>query len=272
MSANFKTQIESQSREARRPQDPQDLLLRPVDVDPANTQAWKGVWATDHGTRLRFYVAGLDWFLTTAKITVDQLASFKDDAVVDANQFGWRKTGGATAMAQREMQPFWEKLSKPQFYSARSREPMQFAKASLVILACELALEERLAKQEAGKLDPKFHIDEAVKSGAEVYSHMAIVPACWHLSGFGEEYVERQKALRPTFARDLAQHIRQDDEFLKQLASGHTCSHETVAEILKYCSDIAKASEVPGEIRVSPGRSVLGTLKAASAEKLSLDD
>ncbi|PDT21822.1 hypothetical protein [Rhizobium hidalgonense] len=269
---SFNNEIGAQKRATVRPEDPQDLLIRPVLADPDGPGDWKGSWLLEHGTKLRFYVGGLDWFLTTAKMTIEQLANYKDEAVVVAQKAGWRRPDGVPPMAQREMSIFWEKLAKPQFYQAKKGESLQFSKAALVILTCELALEDRLSKQKAGRLNPQQHMEEAIDGGTDVYSHMAIVPACWHVSNLTTEYLEKQNALRPSFLRDLAQEIGQEETAIKEAALGHTLSYGTVRQIADYCSEVARASQPAGEIRVTSGRGIPGTLRATGKENLSLDD
>ena len=263
---SFQSEILSQDRTAVRPKDVQDLLLIPVADDPTSCgETWRGQWVAENGTKKRFYVGGLDWFLTEARLTVDQLVNYKNDAVAEAKLCKWADIPGSPALARREMRKHWESIAKPQFYAAKKSEALLFAKCSLLLLTCEIALWDQINRKNSN-LSGEVPISDEITTGEVIYRHMAIVPACWNVNAFNEKYIEKQSEIRSDFKSKLAESCGQDEEVIDDLASGNTVCYPTAKDIWTYCSNPENASEGVKEIRVTEGKKKLGSLKASESE------
>lgn len=248
-----------------RPIEYERLLLEPiVDVASAETTAFGSYvgWDEDHCEARRFYVAGIQWFRRVTHISQTDLYQFRENAHKRIlSQTTWHQ--------MPDPQGLWhESLGKPQIAKACKGQPIVFAKAAQVLMACELALEKQLEKSRE-----EHRLPESIKSPQDIHRYMGIFPACWNIDDFGESYIEEARrnyrngdAL--ALLRDEAGLSNQDALF--QLATGATVSYGLANEIKRIASTtFATPSVQLGRVRGRPGR-FLGKGHATEREEVQV--
>lgn len=205
----------------RRPASYADLLSRPINnqasgpCDPA--------WELTHGNKKRFRVGGLNWFRMTSGIDrAGVLAGYGEKASEVAEY-------ETTWLQMPASGDNWNGCSEVQFRHFRNGQPMFFQKAALILLACELALADRIRTGRAR---------EASLSPQDVYRHMSIIPACWHIGDFDKAAngaLGNEDPQAPLRIRDAADQANKT--FLGHLAAGYTVTYETASSVKKYLDE-----------------------------------
>lgn len=251
-------EVREQNRQPARPAHYKDLLFQPVAADPLAFGALSyHDWEFDHVPHQRFRVAGLRWFMRLSGITTTkEIVAQKIEAVkLVKEQTNW----ASLPVGRGE----WDYCSAPQFGHAANRKPMLFQKCALVIAACELALQKRMAD------DPSRF--QSIDVPQHVYTHMSIIPCVWNLNDFGDEQLKILLSKYPTARTSLANAAGQEvrKQFLEAMTVGHTVSYRTASGVKNYINE--HFNDVPvGEVRVVPG-SFLGRLKATEQELVDVD-
>jgi hypothetical protein len=247
MSAVLKLLTERRSRKTR-PVHYEELLLEPVIDSPGASLTRFGSyvgWDKDHSVARRFYVAGIHWFLSETRINQITLYQYRGEA--------HKRILQATNWASMpDPSNHWNNaLGKPQIAHACKNEPMPFAKAAQVLVACEVALEALFANPRDGQKIPG-----GFKSAQEIYGYMGIFPACWNIDDFGEAYVEevRSHLIDPYLVLREATGLRSIDAFV-DLTEGATVSRELATTIHRVATERFSASKLPlGPVRGKPGK------------------
>jgi hypothetical protein len=272
---SFAEEIERQGRVAARPSSPTDLLLHHISGDPhAKDAAMETDWAKEHAAVPRFYVGGLSWFLELTLLNAEKLAAYRDQAPRDAKKIDWHKMAGTPGNVVKDLQGQWGAISRQQYYSVLKSRAVNFPKAALFLLSCELALQSLIDAQQARKhhrdedAEPDSpRIPKTITAGHCIYQRMAIIPACWNINDFNAKYIERHVAFKSSFLDQLAKHAKQSDATVfSQLASGYTVTFRTANCVKAWCEK--NGCEPLGKIRCRAGKNLLGTKKAADLEEL----
>jgi hypothetical protein len=194
-------------------------------------------------------------------LKAERIASYKERAAAEAKEAKWTEMPGTPRNVVSDLRGHWGAISRQQYFNVMNLRAVNFPKAALFLLSCELALQELINQQES--VIP-------FTSGACIYQHMAIIPACWNINDFNTEYLNRQTKFNSTFLNELANHVSQSDpEVFKELAAGHTVTFRTANGIKHYCNG-GHGREPLGKIRSRAGRNLLGTKRAADCEELGL--
>lgn len=227
-------------------------MLHPLADDPtkSGSVSYDG-WEFDHGGVQRFYVGGMRWFMRQSGIEkIPTLAGYAEEAVATiANQTNW------TTMPNSETR--WDQMSPNQLRSARKMDHVFFQKAALVIVTCERALADKLAK---GGSTP-FPIKPE-----DIYSVMSIIPAVWNIDDFDKKTLQQLQEKYPEAMAYLREKSGQSASTIEHLATGHSVQHAT-AMAVKAAIDKNFTKVGCGRLRASPGAS-LGTKAASPAESI----
>lgn len=275
----FAQTVADKERRDERPEHAEDLLLYPIADDPDSSGAvCDGDWVKEHALDQRFYIGGLDWFTSITGYGAARIADYRYRAVSEARNSNWPAMKSNSTLLLRQLKSQWDAISIQQYFNVTASRAVNFPKASLFLISCEIALQDLLGQVDSHSSDdlgPAEFSDELLRisrdqsaSGSLVYRHMAVVAACWNVNDFTEHYVQEQVSLRPDFLMKLSNHTRQSsiDLFL-QLAKGHTVTYPTARDVKSYCENPDFASARVREVRVRSGRTGLGKLKAADKEE-----
>jgi hypothetical protein len=167
---------------------------------------------------------------------------------------------GAPLHIARQIQRFWQEVSRQQYFAITKKRPVAFPKAAVFLLTCELALQEIVDDPSIIGVDSSQL--EGISSGMDVYKYMVIVPACWNVNDFTDEYLQRQST-RNGFMQSLAAAAQQSRQVVTELALGHTVTYRTAKFVKDHCDS---AGEPVGDIRCRAGQTKLGTKGAANEE------
>lgn len=247
--ASYSQQQANRQVPAVRPARYEDLLLHPIADNPLSPNAASyDNWEFDHGAKPRFHVAGLFWFSRLTGMTMQDLKEgYSEAAREEVQNTPW--------ISMPNSQEAWtQAIARQQFQRARGAKATRFQKAGVIILACELALEDMLNN---GANLP-------IKSAQEVYQNMAIVPAVWNIDDFNERYL---KSLSDNQILDLAAASQQPKAVISALATGFTATYSTV-ELIKAKADTY--SNKPGRVRARPGGKSLGKRGASEFETVPI--
>ena len=234
---------------SKRPRAYSDLLARPIADDPGEASASYEDWEFDHGDAVRFYVGGIRRFMREVKTyEVQAMAAFAGEAAkVIEGQTDWRDMPLSSGK--------WDRVSLNQFSAAKKREPMMFAKAASVILACE----RMMASQKDKVPDP-----------AHIYRYMKIVPACWTIGDFDEAFLKAARSSLGNFEPELLDATGQaSGAVFEDMAKGHPVTFETANAVAKFFKDRwpdRPLGALRARVRNKPGR-----LSASRAEVVDLD-
>ena len=253
-----------------RPKHAEGLLLEPICEDPRGQLASDARWASEHCLEKRFFVGGIEWFSDVTGMSTLHLSSFRSQATALSRRLDWPSMNGARGGVVQRARGQWGKIAPQQFFNVAKSRPVQFPKAALYILACELALQSLVENPYSANDEGDAHVVPShIRSGEEVYNHMAIIGACWNINDFNSRYLSRVREKYPNFISELADQfdIQQPTELFSELAAGHTVTFDTAITIKQY-------SEVRGEplgnVRFKSGQKLLGTKQAAPSEIISL--
>ncbi|MFL9841726.1 hypothetical protein ABS767_12190 [Sphingomonas sp. ST-64] len=210
-----------ESPERKRPEHYSVLLREPISLEKGQ-DSFDG-WEFAHGARQRFYVDGMQWFARTSGIQRAQDLDRYGPLAAETIEHGM--TWHQMPMSGNN----WNDCSDIQFRRARNRHPMFFQKAALVILACELALADRIR---VGRVNDK------TVTALDVYSKMSIIPACWHIDDFDRAALKTliesdEEAL--TKLRDAAAQTKKT--FVEHMVVGHTVTLKTAKAVKKYLDE-----------------------------------
>ena len=248
----------------KRPRNLADLLSEPIvslqadegkDAPEKADVCYPG-WEHHHGSSVRFYCRGYLSFLRLGVVedTKDLFRRFGEKAVKAAeSETNWTNMPGPKRV--------WDEISNNQFRSARNAEAMYFQKAALVILACELAVADALANGKEVR---------GVRSAADVYSFMKIVPACFNVDGLNEKYVERLTKDRANAVNQIAAAAKQPPSVIIDLSKARTVTRATAEKIVDYVLARPGDYDPIGPVRGRPGKK-LGIKRCSPDETIDLD-
>lgn len=249
---DYLTKIKTQDRRSERPKNAEALLLHPIadDPTPPDTESYSH-WEFDHASQRRFYVGGFLWFLSRTGMNANSLAAFKDKAVeAVADRTTWEEMPNSGSR--------WnEKIARQQFNLARNHRALFFQKAAIIIMACELAVEELLKSGREIK---------DISGPEDVYKYMSIIPACWNVDEFNEGYLNK---LENVGALDRLREVtgQRSKAVYHDLANGHTSTFETAKRLREALeTELDPSSSSVGRVRARPGRRKLGKLRASEFE------
>ncbi|MEJ0061497.1 MAG: hypothetical protein WDM79_18900 [Terricaulis sp.] len=232
------------------------LLTIPLAADPyaLNAISYPG-WHVERQA-CHFYVGGmLDFF--ALQIATDPLALshfFTDALKISA---AW-PSGNHWASQAPGKKDSWRQIAYTQALAARRGEPLLFAKAALVLLACELAAEDAMSK---GTLSTAAQ-QALGGSGAGVYSFMSIVPAVWNIDGFNQIfYNSLSDAEIDAIVNAAGQSNRHP---ITEMANGATVTFETAHAVKGVLLNRV------GAVRAKPG-AYQGRRSASENERLDLN-
>lgn len=243
--------LDLNSQPPSRPTQVEDLLREPI-VEAISAGATVPIgecyrdWDRDHGERTQFYVSGYLEFLRTraVKDTKQLYERFADEAL-SAVPTEWKRTIGKGNV--------WQEIAQNQFRAARNGKAIYVQKAAIVLLAAEHAVDAAL---KSGRNLAKF------KAGADVYKVLRIVPACYNIDGFNENFLAR---LNESTIKSIADKAKQPVALLHDLARRQTVTAATAISVLEAASSFGPI----GPARGRPGRN-LGTKSASENELLDL--
>lgn len=250
---NYKIEIESQKRSLVRPESCEKLLWEPItDTSPSAGERSYSGWELDHASKSRFYVGGFREFLQLGAVAdaQDLYGRFWARTLEVAQTTGWTSEVPLNNEA-------WTKLSYNQFRFARLGQALQFPKAALVILACELAVDQAIKDNRTLRMK--------VSAGADIYKFMSIIPACWNLDDFNQAYLEGRQKLEPRVFERLRDGAGQTSKkVIEDLANGHTVTRDTAMGVKERLVELS-AEDAAGDARAHPGNN-LGTKSASENE------
>ena len=232
-----------------RPKDCVELLRRPISSD-GKFPNYHG-WELDHGQRQRFFVDGMRWFQLNSGIhRAGILASYGERAT----EFARKHTIWPQMLNSGN---HWDSCSEVQFRNARGVKPVFYQKASLVILACELAIRDRIE-------NGLPHTPGLVPS--DVYKNMGIIPSCCHIDDFSKSVFDALEKIPNAInaIRDTAGQLERG--FLKHLATGYTVTFETATAVKKFLDENHPELGVGG-VNASPTNS-LGNKQASDVQHI----
>ena len=266
---DYKTALEKRnltwSQEASRPEQVTDLLLYPISDDPLSDPSCYSQWEMHHANKQRFYVGGWAWLVkeTNGIFTSTSVGRFGSDAPIHVEQ----NTNWAEQLIHSEQ---WKQAAaRKKFNRALGEHPLavQFHKAVMIIVACELALERYLASGKTCK---------TISNPLEIYRHMAVVPACWNIDNF-QLAVLRSIGEGVNGTEKVSAALKHNGEgVLEDLEQGHTVGWETASSISHLISSEKNslAEQYPTlrepRVRVTPGTKVLGRKDASEHEVANL--
>lgn len=252
---SYRDTIKAQGRSSRRPKEADELLLFKIADDPEESDARSYEdWEFDHGASKRFYVGGFRWFMRNTKLNASTLAVKYKAEVPEAlrDRTDW------TSMP--DPKNAWSQIARIQFSAASNQKPMFFQKAAMVLMACELAVEEML----------KGNIDTGeIKKPEDIYTTMSVVPACWNINDFTEEFLEKLGKSSQGVST-LKQSTGLSSKALEQVASGYTVTWQTANKIKSTLEEQYHQDVTVGRVRSKPGRKRLGKKAASEYESVDL--
>lgn len=258
----FATIIDGQRRAAERPRSAEELLIHPICDNPAAPRGAMDVdWVREHAAKPRFYVGGLEWLVDLTGLSTETIATYKQAAADEISRTNWRDNLSPSVLVRQRLRGLWGAIARQQYFEVAKGRPVLFPKAVLFIISCELALQDMIDRRGLPEGEQAF------ASGAEVYRHMAVVPACWHVTNFDRSYLSSRASGSRDFMRDLSNHAGQArPEVFEDMASGHTVTYSTADLISQFCSQ----HDLAGSPRCSVGRTALGTKQASPHEMIGL--
>jgi hypothetical protein len=275
---SFQEEIAQQSRPAERPALASGLLLHKICENPgAETAQLDEDWAGEHAGMLRFFVGGIDWFSNLTLMSMDSLFSRKDRTLELAERCGWSKMSDAKPIDAETLRAQWTAIARPQYFNAGQKRAMNFPKAALFILSCELAIQDLLEQITSRPENSERYakLKSEVVAPEYVYKHMAIVPACWNVNDFNSKYLLRRVEARQGFLAQLAVYASQSGgRVFHQLADGQTVTFRTAARVKHFCDSSLDGCDPLGQIRSRRGRGgkgMLGSKRSAESEDIDLD-
>lgn len=259
----FAEAIAAQQRPARRPALAEHLLIYPIAPNPYDPSAiMDSDWAREHAGIPRFYVGGVHWFLHVTQLSMAKIAAYRNQAPIEAKKAGWNAMPGTPLEMVEALRAYWGAIARQQFYSIAGACAVNFPKAALFLLACELALTDLIYSSDDSVSD-RISIPKHITSGEYIYQHMAIVPSCWNINDFNSCYYTNNFAEKLGLLRKLADYAGQSESnVLSELASGHTVTFATAEKIQEFCLHTSSGCGPVGRIRSRAGR-ILGSKKAA---------
>lgn len=210
-----------ESPEMKRPEHYSELLREPISLEKGQP-SFAG-WEFAHGSRQRFYVDGMQWFIRTSGIQRAQELDRYGPLAAEELEHGitWHEM----PMSGNN----WNDCSDIQFRRARNVKPIFYQKAALVILACELALADRIR---VGRVNDKQ------VTALDVYKNMSIIPACWHIDEFDRTALKRLTDADPDVLNKLRDRSAQTAKtFVDHLATGHTVTLKTAKAVKRYIDE-----------------------------------
>lgn len=238
-------------RQAKRPSDYSDLLLHPVNNDPENDIACYNNWEFDHGAIQRFYVGGLLWFFRQTGMNANTLSGYRKTGIKAVKErTNWHKMPNSKNVWTQD-------IARPQFNTASRGLPMLFQKAAIILMTCEVAVEDGLASGE--------QYDD-IASPEDIYGIMSVVPACWNVNDFNRSFYDELKK-KETGVIDLLRDEAAQDQpaVFEHLAKGNTVTYSTAVQVKNAIDQKCAEGFSVGKVRATSGKT-LGTLKATDFE------
>lgn len=253
MNMTYMEKITSQERKSERPTEYTGLLLHAVSNgwDDDGAQSYVN-WEFDHGDKQRFYVGGLLWFFRETGMNANLLSGYRKKAIkAVADRTNWAKMPNSNQ--------FWKQdIARPQYNVATRGDPLYFQKAAIVIMSCEVAVEDALNE---GVSCDEIEIPE------DIYKKMSIIPACWNINDFNIEFYSRLIDSNGDVKDRLVESSNQESStVIENLAKGNTVTYNTALSI-KNEIDSSTGFKV-GKVRATPGGRKLGRLRASEFEKI----
>lgn len=245
--------VSKQTRSKKRPSSYDELLFNPVSDNPEASQAeCYQDWEFDHGSHSRFYVGGFRWFLRQTGWSANQISEFARAAVETVNQeTNWHE--------MPESGELWSQpVARVRFNSVKNGEPQRFAKAAMVVMACELAVADALNNGREFK---------EIESPEDIYGKMTIIPACWNIDDFNQKTLAQIDQTPGAMEAIKAETGQRNSKVFEQLASGNAVTWETANKLKKFLERSEMEHLKVGEVRARPGR-MLGRKKASDEEEV----
>ena len=232
-----------------RPTTYEQLLLEPISDVPGGAESYPD-WEFEHGQSLRFYVGGFRWFQrATGTYDLSKITSYAASAIKTVDkETNWR--------TMPESRSDWAECSLNQFRAARSIKAQHFAKAALVIVACEKFLADMLSSDEP-------------PSGVtinDIYKNMSVVPAVWRINDFDKDFLSGMLKADPSSHDIVAANAKQSKEILEQMSKAATVSSSTVLSVKESVDKIKGIKS--GIITAKP---VKGKTRNAATEAIEIN-
>jgi hypothetical protein len=238
-----------------RPKSHGDLLLEPIPYDG---------WEEDHAEDRRFYLAGVVWFKRTFKAKQKTVDLARDQA--------HRRVLALTKWhLMSDPEGYWKKeLGRPQVLSVFAGEPISFAKAAQVLMACEIVVENILSEKEkepAVFAERGLTLPDGFSKAEHLHRYMGILPACWNIDGFNKEFLEKVRHHRNKDPhKEIADAIGLRSPYaVAELTRGHTVTRLVAENIQSVASGFEVPDNYLGQVRARPGRK-LGKKSASEFE------
>lgn len=254
MALDYKIEMAAQKRPAKRPEFYADLLLHPVATDPTDGSGCYDDWEFDHGSMQRFYVGGMRWYFRQTGLNANVLAGFRRDALRQVKKrTDWGSMPNSNQMWKQD-------IARPQFNVAARGDPLFFQKAAIILMACELALEEALEEGEEVK---------DIKKPEDIYQKMSIIPACWNVNDFNIGFYEKLRKAEPDVPGKLQNAAAQESaSVFEHLSNGNTVTFETAKAVKAEIDGNCGPDFNVGNVRAKPGVKRLGKQKASEFETI----
>lgn len=245
-----------------RPVHYEELLLEPITDSEGQLNefgSYRG-WEEDHAVGKRFYVAGIRWLTETTGLTQTAINNVRARAPAQV-------TARTSWNTMHDPKGFWnERLGQPQVRHAFNVEPMPFAKAAQLLMACELAVEDIIE----GRL-AECRVPEEFESAERIHGFMGILPACYNIDDFSSTYLEEVRAAYPEALGELRQAAGlRTAVAISDLAKGMTVTRQTASAVQEHAK---KTFRIPnnhiGLVRARPGR-YLGSGHATEKEDVNV--
>jgi hypothetical protein len=267
---SFQQEIEKQKRPAMRPARLPDLLIHIIAQNPeASGAVMDSDWSAQHVGVPRFRIGGMQWFRDVTKLNGEDILRFREPALALAATWGWTEMAGVTRAMAAKQEINWKSASRQQFFDGVAGRPLLLVRASQVLLACELALQDLIEKREiseAARTDGRPERLAEFVSSLQMYQYMALIPCCWNVSGFNESYLITRMEAEPAFLDNLASATQQEDHgVFIQLSKGHTVTYRLAKKTKEFC-DLRKPV---GQIRCRKGQDKLGKKRAVFLEEIA---
>jgi hypothetical protein len=250
--------IRAQKRASARPTRLEDLLLHPVCDDPSASGAECYTdWDRDHVGSARFFVGGILWFMRQTRVNSSTLASYADQAAkVVENQTEWHDIANVRNSDER-----WrENVARQQFDRAVNRSSQYIQKAATIIVACELCATDMIKSKNTT-------LKESISKPEDIYKMMSIIPACWNVNDFNQDFMTKVNASGAPHLRTVQHAIGEDSsDVLKDLADGFTVTYPTAKGVFEAVNGELPSEFSVGSVRARPGRRKLGKKRASHNE------
>lgn len=235
-----------------RPVEYEALLSEPIIDHPGSAECYAG-WEHHHGNKMRFYVGGWAWFTKVSGLhrPSDMVPHGELAVEIAGTATNWLRMPGPRGI--------WAQCGLPQFRFVPAVKALYFQKAALILLACELALQD---------LANRGLLPDGV-SPLDVYVHMAIIPACWHIDDFDKSALDQINKL-PDVKKNLRETAKQSRRnFIDNLPSGYTVTLRTAVAVKSFCDEHVPSLQL-GAVNAKPV-APLGTRHASDTETVEVE-